>query len=372
MNFWQWRTEGIKNTNSIILCDKKPTVIICGGGFNVDNPSQALSDSDPAIESFFDFILNYINTDKNTFKHLICGPLEGKLFLNYFLVRKLLGLISGIPGNPAYPLTPQEGFSNLIDIYEISYSSTSACFAATQELYKNKNYCSADARAFAKILFLPILETFGRNREKICNALDRLTLFGISHGSNFLLELENSLAEILCHMEYAKHDCRIILEHVFSIAISSIAPVTKARIYGFSSIYFEGINDKLAQWINPTKIQCNSPQLQLKALTDRRILVLSTIIESAQKWIEIIPQFDYFWIDNDKAAHYTPFYTLRCIPQNIQPELVERVLRSAVHRHKNPIGLLKNVFTKAVPALDPAVARHAVSEAIDNLIINEL
>jgi hypothetical protein len=368
VKIWQWRRGELQQPEHIHLGDTVPALIICGGGFNVDNPAQALDENDKAVEAFFDFIITHIRTEKEVFKRLICGHLQGKLELNYFLVRKLLGLISAVPGDPSYPQEMRAGHSGPIDIFEIAYSATSSCFRNAQKIYQSTKYFSEDARECAQRIFGSIIEQHKKNGDELCKKLQHITFFGISHGSIFLIELENALNTLLQDAGFDTEACEKILSHIVSVAVSSIAPVKEATGARFTTVYFEGMNDKLAQWINPYKAALpDGKDFAIHPLARHRLLVLSRVIESAAQWKEVIPGFDYFWINNDKAAHYTPFYTLRCLPENIQPELVERVLRNAVRRHSNPISSMHEIFAKSLP-LNPDVVQLSSSPEIDALL----
>ncbi len=369
MKIWRWHESGIEERSNPLACPaEKPIIIICGGGFNVDDPSQSLRENNVAVEAFFDFIVSYVKTDKATFKKLICGTLLGKQELNYFIVRKLLGLISGVPSHSTYPASIGHGYSDELEIFEISYTSTAQCFADTQKLYASTEYYSQDALSCAEFVFGACIAANSQNILALCAALQRITFFGISHGSNFLIELENALRVLLKNANFSAEDSASIMAQIVSIAISSIAPITQAKGARFTSIYFEGLNDKLAEWINPYKVVCPDDKLlEIQLLAHNRMLVLSHVVENARKWLEVIPEFDYFWIDNDKAGHYTPFYTLRCDPENIQPELVERALRNAVRRPQTPVNEMYQFFKDALP-LNAALPKTNTSEWVDQVL----
>ncbi len=332
MTIWKWTATGLLQMEGLDLNDSKPTIIKCGGGLNVDDPAAVIGNESAYVSEFFDFATTYIHVSKSEIRTLFCGPLEGKLVLGYFILRKLLGTISANPEDANYAGRETGGFCDSVDIIDVSYTSINDNFDSMYGHYESADFVSSDARRFAELLFAPLLDKYyPHNLPGLYERLSLITLFGVSYGSCFIIEVENALRGMLVRRRSSEAESADILARVFCIAISNMSNVRGAAGPRFSGVYFEGANDRLAEWMNPHKVEVLSEnQWRLIPLGDHRCLIVGPVPVHPSRWIETIPDVDYEELNADSMGHYIPFYTMRCLPHNPLPSLVETVFAGAV------------------------------------------
>ena len=155
MHFWQWRETGLACLDHETLVLKAPTLIICNGCFNTDTPGEILHGGNAEVERFLEFIPAYQTLSAERFRQRVCEPAKPKLKLGCFLSRKLLGLVSGVPGTPFYPVNITDGFSDRVDIIEITYTSVNDCFTQMARMGHSIDFFSDDALRFVSVVFCP-------------------------------------------------------------------------------------------------------------------------------------------------------------------------------------------------------------------------
>lgn len=334
MKLWKWQEHGLATIDEVELNPAKPTLIICGGGFNVDCPAAVLGNETEPVNRFFDFAVKHIKSDRDQLRIEICCPIEDKLRLSYFIMRKLLGLVSAFPGDRAYPESLSAGFSDSVELIEVTYTGVNEVFHNLLRSYESIEYVSVDAKCFFARVFAPLVRRcFPHDIDGLCQRLSLVTLFGISYGSSFLIEVENVFAAFLAELGCDQATQHRIMESITSVAVSNMSNVRAATGPRFRTVYIEGTTDRLAEWLNPHKIPvADESEWSILRLTAHRLLVLAPVTISASAWVEVIPEFDYNRLSAEQMGHYLPFYAMRCVPETLLPGLLETVLQSATRR----------------------------------------
>ena len=194
----------------------------------------------------------------------------------------------------------------------------------------------------------------------------QITLFGISYGSNFIIQIENALRALLLHLDFSAESQKAILRSIQAVAISNITDIAAATGPRFSAVYFEGSNDVVSAYFNPRKgLTGDTAPLDIRLLGPHRALISAPVPATASRWLEVIPEFDYALLNSDKACHFAPYFTMRCEPESPHPELLERVLRNAVTRYQRRDPEFLSLFAEAAP-LNPCLSPCAGHSSREN------
>jgi hypothetical protein len=363
MHFWRWLSNEAIEATDIDVAARWPTVFVCPGAFDVDNPPSILQCESPEVIRFFTTIGAYELTDPATFRERICQPLSKKIEVDAFVIRKLLGLeerhVHGSEGDVRGGTPDGRG---LVDIVHLSYTDANECMEDLRASHKTVHFVSSDARRFVLKVFGPVLRKYRHGyTEGLLRRLKHISLLGISYGSAFIIQVENALKDLLIALDFAETDRTAVMRSVFAVALSNVSNVITTTGPRFVAAYFEGTNDIVAREFNPHSIGKRFSHVRLD---DRRILVIAPVPEFPEAWIEVIPNVDPLELTASEARHYIPFYTMRTEPRTVMPEIVERAFRNIVLRYSRPIEGLADFFRPAASLSQNAPSSGSAGERL--------
>jgi hypothetical protein len=239
-------------------------------------------------------------------------------------------------------------------IVHVAHSSAASNLIALAASHLDGNFCSPDARQFVSEVFAPHITKPGNGAFRA--RLNQLTLFGISYGSAFVLELEQALDRALMESRYAKPQRAKALATVVAISISNVSHFASTTGPGFTSVYFEGSNDQIASAFNPNQIRGLRGALSMLRVSQNRALIVGRIPRTVKSWVELEKGFDSEELKGNRGAHFIPFFTLRSNPGTLMPALIERALRNAVRGNRSNLQSLLESLPGSTESIKEAAA----------------
>jgi hypothetical protein len=174
---------------------------------------------------------------------------------------------------------------------------------------------------------------FGDQIDVLCEHFRRITFFGISYGSGFVLEIENALDAVLASYGHSLEIRTRLMNSLSAIAVSNMSNAVNAKGPRFRALFLEGTNDRLAEWMNPHKSPVPASGSEVLRMSDNRVLVLAPVLTHVKRWLEFVPFLDYSRLEMEHMGHYIPFFTMRAIPGSQLPGLLEYFVRTECARH---------------------------------------
>lgn len=320
MRLWCWRDGERVDITRDSFSAHRPVLIVCPGALQVE-PEAAATAFSEELDRLFAIIAaveGFQAAERLRNDFLGSQLLSQELDLNYAITRKLLRA---------------GGDSDDIKVLQVSYSDANENLLALKASHEDVKHISEDARSFVDLVFSRLIE--GGDVDVISRRFELITLFGVSYGSAFCLQVENALHERLLRDGFSERACKEIMPLVASICVSN---VSNMRASGssprFTSVYFEAVNDVIGEHFNPNRFSLSADEkISLVQVSLTKVMFVVRLPTHIDEWIEVLPGIDYSEIANNRGCHFIPFFTMRSKPDAGVAGLVETALCGAARRH---------------------------------------